>query len=58
MSKYTTAELIITLVDAEQLKAKGHDLYELDEEDYEIFVVTETPAGKIILVEGIQERQS
>ena len=58
MSKYTTDELIITLVDAEQLKAKGHDLYELDEQDYEIFAVTETPAGKIILVEGIQERQS
>jgi RNA:NAD 2'-phosphotransferase (TPT1/KptA family) len=57
MSKHTD-ELVITLVDAEQLKAKGHDIYELDEQDYEIFALTETVAGEILLVEGVQERQS
>ena len=51
MSKHTV-EVTITLVDAEQLKAKGFDLYELDEQDYEIFAITETVAGKIILVGG------
>jgi RNA:NAD 2'-phosphotransferase (TPT1/KptA family) len=53
MSKHTD-ELVITLVDAEQLKAKGHDIYELDEQDYEIFALTETVAGEILLVEGVQ----
>jgi len=57
MSKHTD-ELVITLVDAEQLKAKGHDIYELDEQDYEIVALTETVAGEILLVEGVQERQS
>jgi hypothetical protein len=59
MSGHTeTNDLIVTLVDAEGLKAKGHDLYELDEQDYDIFAVTETVAGKILLVEAIQERRS
>jgi hypothetical protein len=49
---------IATLVDADQLQAKRFDLYELDEEDYEIFAVSETTAGKILLVEGTQKRQS
>jgi len=53
-----TDDLIITLATAEQLHAKGHDLYEEDEQDFELFAVTETPSGEIILVEAIQERIS
>jgi hypothetical protein len=53
-----TDDLIITLVTAEQLRAKGHDLYEQDEQDFELFAVTETPSGEIVLVEAIQERKS
>jgi hypothetical protein len=53
-----TDDFIITLVTPEQLRAKGHDLYEEDEQDFELFAVTETPFGGIILVEAIQERQS
>jgi len=53
-----TNDLIITLATAEQLRAKGHDLYEEDEQDFELFAVTETLSGEIVLVEAIQERKS
>jgi hypothetical protein len=53
-----TDDLIITIVSAEQLRAKGYDLYEEDERDFEVFAVTETPSGEIILAEAIQKRKS
>jgi len=62
-SCYTTSmditdDLVITIISAEQLRAKGHDLYEQDEQDFDLFAVTETPSGEIVLVEAIQERKS
>ncbi|MGC9154503.1 MAG: hypothetical protein ACP5HZ_02530 [Ferrimicrobium sp.] len=53
-----TDDLVITIVTSEQLRAKGHDLYEEDERDFELFAITETCAGKTLLVEAIQERKS